>query len=145
VSQKTEHDPTGSSAFNPFDPASLRLDQNYVERVGVRKLLTTVPVRNRRADRLWRSPMTPATCRPSTTDKIAAWQRRRTRRPVKRLQYRHRTTGSTALARMSRNVAGDLVGSAKTRHGEFRNKEKSGARRAEQRGFVGFEFEMFPR
>jgi hypothetical protein len=45
VSQKTEHDPTGSSASNPFDPASLRLDQNYAERVGVKKLLTTVPVR----------------------------------------------------------------------------------------------------
>jgi hypothetical protein len=31
----------------------------------------------------------------------------------------------------------------KTRHGEFRNKEKSATRRAEQRGFVGFE--MLPR
>jgi hypothetical protein len=43
VYQKTKHDPTGSSASNPFDPASL--DQNYAERVGVKKLLTTVPVR----------------------------------------------------------------------------------------------------
>jgi len=30
---------------DPFDPASLRLDQSYVETAGVRKLLTTVPVR----------------------------------------------------------------------------------------------------
>jgi hypothetical protein len=45
VSQKTEHNPTGISASNPFDPASLRLDQNFAETVGVKKLLTTVPVR----------------------------------------------------------------------------------------------------
>jgi hypothetical protein len=30
---------------NPFDPAALRLDQNFTETVGVKKLLTTVPVR----------------------------------------------------------------------------------------------------
>jgi len=30
---------------NPFDPASLRLDSSYAETVGVKKLLTTVPVR----------------------------------------------------------------------------------------------------
>ncbi|MGA9890864.1 MAG: hypothetical protein WBQ55_00505 [Xanthobacteraceae bacterium] len=36
---------TGGSAPNPFDPASLRLDQNFAEMVGVRKLLNTVPVR----------------------------------------------------------------------------------------------------
>ena len=30
---------------NPFDPASLRLDQNFADTVGVKKLLTTVPVR----------------------------------------------------------------------------------------------------
>jgi len=30
---------------NPFDPASLRLDQSYADTVGVKKLLTTVPVR----------------------------------------------------------------------------------------------------
>jgi hypothetical protein len=29
---------------NPFDPASLRLDQSYADTVGVKKLLTTVPV-----------------------------------------------------------------------------------------------------
>jgi hypothetical protein len=36
---------TGTSTPNPFDPASLRLDQNFAETVGVKKLLTTVPVR----------------------------------------------------------------------------------------------------
>ncbi len=30
---------------NPFDPASLRLGQNFADTVGVKKLLTTVPVR----------------------------------------------------------------------------------------------------
>jgi hypothetical protein len=30
---------------NPFDPAALRLDQKFSETVGVKKLLTTVPVR----------------------------------------------------------------------------------------------------
>src|SRR5437660_11017873 len=30
---------------NPFDPAALRLDQSYADTVGVKKLLTTVPVR----------------------------------------------------------------------------------------------------
>ena len=30
---------------NPFDPTRLRLSQNFAETVGVRKLLTTVPVR----------------------------------------------------------------------------------------------------
>lgn len=34
-----------SSAPNPFDPASFRLDQSFAETVGVKKLLTTVPVR----------------------------------------------------------------------------------------------------
>lgn len=32
-------------APNPFDPNSLRLDQNFSETAGVKKLLTTVPVR----------------------------------------------------------------------------------------------------
>ena len=32
-------------APDPFDPAALRLDQAFAETVGVRKLLTTVPVR----------------------------------------------------------------------------------------------------
>jgi predicted DNA-binding transcriptional regulator AlpA len=30
---------------NPFDPAGLRLDQSYADTVGVKKLLTTLPVR----------------------------------------------------------------------------------------------------
>jgi hypothetical protein len=30
---------------NPFDPAALRLDQSFTDAVGVKKLLTTVPVR----------------------------------------------------------------------------------------------------
>src|SRR5262245_11135877 len=30
---------------NSFDPASLRLDQSFADTVGVKKLLTTVPVR----------------------------------------------------------------------------------------------------
>jgi len=32
-------------ASNPFDPASLRLDQSFADTIGVKKLLTTVPVR----------------------------------------------------------------------------------------------------
>ena len=35
----------GQAALDPFDPASLRLDQSFVETSGVKKLLTTVPVR----------------------------------------------------------------------------------------------------
>ena len=34
-----------STGPNPFDPAALRLDPSYVETVGVKKVLTTVPVR----------------------------------------------------------------------------------------------------
>jgi hypothetical protein len=33
------------TALDPFDPANLRLDQSFVETSGVKKLLTTVPVR----------------------------------------------------------------------------------------------------
>src|SRR5271170_912460 len=33
------------AALDPFDPANLRLDQSFVETSGVKKLLTTVPVR----------------------------------------------------------------------------------------------------
>ena len=36
---------TNSDDPNPFDPRSLRLDQNFADTVGVKKLLTTVPVR----------------------------------------------------------------------------------------------------
>jgi hypothetical protein len=34
-----------SNLPDPFDPAALRLDQSYADTVGVKKLLTTVPVR----------------------------------------------------------------------------------------------------
>ena len=37
--------PEGNPVLNPFDPAALRLDQSYADTVGVKKLLTTVPVR----------------------------------------------------------------------------------------------------
>jgi hypothetical protein len=33
------------NAADPFNPASLRLDQSFAEKAGVKKLLTTVPVR----------------------------------------------------------------------------------------------------
>jgi hypothetical protein len=36
---------TNANTPNPFDPASLRLDQSFADTVGVKKLLTTVPVR----------------------------------------------------------------------------------------------------
>jgi hypothetical protein len=36
---------TSNVTPNPFDPAALRLDQNFIETAGVKKLLTTVPVR----------------------------------------------------------------------------------------------------
>ncbi len=34
-----------SESPNPFDPAALRLDQSFAESAGVKKLITTVPVR----------------------------------------------------------------------------------------------------
>src|SRR6516162_4967606 len=34
-----------NDAPNPFNPTSLRLDQSFADTVGVKKLLTTVPVR----------------------------------------------------------------------------------------------------
>jgi hypothetical protein len=36
--------PETNPTQNPFDPASLRLDQSFADTVGVKKLLTTVPV-----------------------------------------------------------------------------------------------------
>ena len=36
---------TTRTSPNPFDPAALRLDQSFAETAGVKKLLTTVPVR----------------------------------------------------------------------------------------------------
>jgi hypothetical protein len=41
---KTPVENEKAAAPDPFDPASLRLDQSFVESAGVRKLLTTVPV-----------------------------------------------------------------------------------------------------
>jgi hypothetical protein len=38
-------EPHPVDATNPFDPATLRLDQSFADTVGVKKLLTTVPVR----------------------------------------------------------------------------------------------------
>jgi hypothetical protein len=35
----------GKTMLDPFDPAALRLDQSYADTVGVKKVLTTVPVR----------------------------------------------------------------------------------------------------
>jgi hypothetical protein len=40
-----DHIDNRGGAPNPFDPASLRLDQSFTDTVGVKKLLTTVPVR----------------------------------------------------------------------------------------------------
>jgi len=36
---------TSNTVPDPFDPASLRINQDFVDTVGVKKLLTTVPVR----------------------------------------------------------------------------------------------------
>jgi hypothetical protein len=41
----SQADQNGQTTVNPFDPAALRLDQSFVETAGVKKLLTTVPVR----------------------------------------------------------------------------------------------------
>jgi hypothetical protein len=43
-SESRHHGGGGSPDLNPFDPASLRLDQSFMD-TGVRRLLTTVPVR----------------------------------------------------------------------------------------------------
>jgi hypothetical protein len=40
-----DRDQNHKSTVDPFDPAALRLDPSYVETAGVKKLLTTVPVR----------------------------------------------------------------------------------------------------
>jgi hypothetical protein len=36
---------TSTPAYDPFDPANIKLDQNFAESAGLKKLLTTVPVR----------------------------------------------------------------------------------------------------
>src|SRR5262245_2053343 len=45
---------------DPFDPANLRLSQSFVESVGVKKLLTTVPVRKPSAQDFFRVHADPA-------------------------------------------------------------------------------------
>jgi hypothetical protein len=40
-----QESPADTPASNPFDPANLRLDQNYTETVGVKKSITTIPVK----------------------------------------------------------------------------------------------------
>jgi hypothetical protein len=40
-----KHEKPTVEAANPFDPVSLRLNQSFADTVGVKKLLTTVPVR----------------------------------------------------------------------------------------------------
>jgi hypothetical protein len=39
------HTGAAANTLDPFDPANLRLDQSFAETVGVKKLLTTIPVR----------------------------------------------------------------------------------------------------
>src|SRR5690349_6819105 len=64
-----------AAAPNPFDPAALRLGQGYADMVGVKRLLTTVPVRKpNRQDfvRVHRSPdyrLTPAAIIELTEDR----------------------------------------------------------------------------
>ena len=41
MTEITNHEPTP----DPFDPAALRLDQSFADTVGVKKHVTTVPVR----------------------------------------------------------------------------------------------------
>ena len=43
--------PEPNPSPNPFDPASLRLDQSFADTLGVKKLLTTVPVH--KPNRTW--------------------------------------------------------------------------------------------
>src|SRR5260370_2091176 len=43
--EATMSDTNNNLVLNPFDPSKLRLDQSYADTVGVKKLLTTVPVR----------------------------------------------------------------------------------------------------
>ena len=45
VPPTTEVPQPTTTPFDPFDPANLRLSQSFTETVGVKKLLTTIPVR----------------------------------------------------------------------------------------------------
>lgn len=47
----SESGAVAAAAPDPFDPASLRLSQNFAASTGVKKLLTTVPVR--KPDKSW--------------------------------------------------------------------------------------------
>jgi hypothetical protein len=44
--QAVQSSDPGGAPLDPFDPANLRLDQSFTETTPVKKLLTTVPVRN---------------------------------------------------------------------------------------------------
>src|SRR5262249_37140744 len=43
--QATDAPDNTNAPLDPFDPQNLRLSQPFTERVGVKKLLTTIPVR----------------------------------------------------------------------------------------------------
>jgi hypothetical protein len=45
IPSKMGLDQSETAAPNPFDPSAMRLDQSFVETAGIRKMLTTVPVR----------------------------------------------------------------------------------------------------
>jgi hypothetical protein len=45
IAEPTQANPAAAAPLDPFDPNSLRLDQTFVEGGGVKKLLTTVPIR----------------------------------------------------------------------------------------------------
>jgi hypothetical protein len=66
-------DPASASAIlDPFDPAALRLTPDFVETVGVKKLLTTVPCRKPQSGA--RRPLWPRT--PIVLSPIAeAWKK----------------------------------------------------------------------
>jgi hypothetical protein len=49
-----------NAAPDPFDVTNLRLDQSFVESAGVKKLLTTVPVRKPRKQEFIRARSDPA-------------------------------------------------------------------------------------
>jgi hypothetical protein len=51
---------TSANTPNPFDPASLRLDQSYADTVGIKKLLTNVPVHKPYRQEFVRYRLTPA-------------------------------------------------------------------------------------
>jgi hypothetical protein len=57
-----------SDAMNPFDPANLGLSQNFIKTVGVKTLLTAIPVRKpNRQDFVWVHPDSDQSCRDFAT------------------------------------------------------------------------------